>query len=117
MTSPVRKLSNNARNFSSLKNKSDNHDLDEEVVASSAGSEEHNVTEEDCGGEHNENDSFNVREENANLFADSKSGTSTINNLVTNKRGTKTVSYNKRKADNDDDNTDNGKKQKGNDEE
>ena len=99
------------------KKKSDDHDQDKEFVASSAGSEGHNVTEEDSEGEHTENDSIKVYDENSELFADSKSEKSVTNNLVTKKGDAKMFSDNKRKADSDDDNTDDGKKQKGDDKE
>ena len=49
-------------------------------------------------------------EDVGNLFVDSNSDKSTINNMVMIKGDTKMGVDNKRKAENDDDNTDDGKK-------
>ena len=77
-------------NSETTKKESDDHDLDKGFLASSAGSEGHNVTVENGKGEHTENNSTKVHAENAKLFADSKSDKSVINNLVTKKGGAKT---------------------------
>ena len=100
-------------NSETMENKSEDHGSDEEVVDSSAGNKGHKVTEEDSKGEHNESDNSRLGEDIGNLFVDRGSGKSTIDNMATNKGNTKMSSGNKRKAENDDDITDNGKKQKG----
>ena len=84
-------------------------------MASSAGNKRHKVTANNSEGGYKESSNNKVREKIDNLFVDSDSDKSTINNMVTDKGDTKTGSDNKRKADNDDDNDDYGKKQKGDD--
>jgi len=92
--------------------KSDNHDTDKEVVASSEGSEKQNVTEVAVEGEQTVQN--NVEEGNDSLFADSEgdSDVSVGNPGVTKKEGTNTVSSKKRIAESDDDNNEDGKRQK-----
>ena len=51
------------------------------------------------------------------MFVDSNSNESTVDNMVTDKGDTETGFDNKRKAENDNDSTDNEKKQKGADKE
>ena len=71
------------------------------------------VTEGGSKGGHHESNDDEVCENTCDLFVDSDSDESTVDNMVTDKGNTKTGSDNKRKAENDDDNTDDGKKQKG----
>ena len=75
--------------------KSDDHDTDKEVVASSEGSEKQNVTEEAVEGEQMVQD--NVKGGNDHFFADSGSDSdeSIVKSLVTKKGGTNTVSSKK----------------------
>ena len=88
--------------------KSDDHDTDKEVVASSKWSEKKNVMEVAVEGEQMVQD--NVEGGNDNLFVDSSSDSneSVVKSPVTKKGGTNTVSGKERIAESDDDNNEDG---------
>ena len=76
------------------------------------------MSDEDIEAEHHETNDDNLPANTADLFDDSDcDDLSTSDNIVMEKSDIKTGSDNKRKAENDDDNTEDGKKQRSHDKE
>ena len=95
---------------------SENASTDEEVAGSSVQKKGYvcKVTDEDGEAAHDETNDENVLRDPTDLFHDSdEDDLSTGDNMVMDKNNIETGSDNKRKAENDDDHTDGGKKQKG----
>ena len=99
-----------------MESESEKSSADEEVAASGVGNKRDvgKVTDEDVEEELRETNDDNIPQNTADVFHDSDGGEiSTSDNIVTEKGDVKTGSDNKRKAENGDDNTEDGKKQRG----
>ena len=102
-----------------MKNESENPSTDEEIVALSMRNKQYicKVTDKDAKEEHHETNDDNIPQNPTDLFHDSNGDKlSTSDNILTNKGDIKTGSDNKRKAANGNDNTEDGKKKRGHNE-